>query len=76
MSRKEAMVYTGCKTLATFYHRIRQGILPGPIPGTHTWDRKAIDAALDLVSGLKSGISSSSPLDEWMARRARATQGT
>jgi hypothetical protein len=26
--------------------------MPGPIPGTHKWDRKAIDASLDRLSGL------------------------
>jgi hypothetical protein len=30
MSRQDAMIYTGCKTLATFYHRIKQGNLARP----------------------------------------------
>ena len=37
-----------------FHGWIRRGILPGPIPGTHKWDRKAIDRALDRASGLIS----------------------
>lgn len=31
----------------------RQGLVPGPIPGTNRWDRKALDAALDKASGLR-----------------------
>lgn len=51
---------------------VRLGRLPGPITGTTRWDLKAIDAALDLASGL-SITATSSPLDQWRAKRARAS---
>jgi hypothetical protein len=53
LSRKDAAAYAGCDTLSAFNNWIRRGILPGPIPGTHRWDRKAIDWALDKASGLE-----------------------
>jgi hypothetical protein len=53
LSRKEAAAYAGCESLSAFNSWIRRGILPGPIPGTHRWDRKAIDWALDKASGLE-----------------------
>jgi hypothetical protein len=34
--------------------RVRKGIMPTPLPGTHRYDRKAIDAALDRLSGLSA----------------------
>lgn len=74
LTRAQAAAYAGCKTISSFKERIRRGLLPGPIPGTRTWDRKAIDAALDRASGLaaKSGLS---PLEEWRAKRAHGAQG-
>lgn len=74
LSREDAAAYAGCKTLSAFHDQIRRGILPGPMPGTHTWDRKAIDAALDRLSGLQTTIAPS-PLEEWKTRRARAPEG-
>jgi len=50
---------------------VRRGLIPGPIPGTHRWDKKAIDAALDKRSGIVA--NGSSAYDEWKARQdARA----
>lgn len=73
LSKAEAAAYAGCKSLSCFNHRVRRGILPGPIPGTYTWDRKAIDAALDRASGLQATMPPSA-LSEWREkRRARAT---
>lgn len=70
LSREDAAAYAGCDSLSTFSDWVRRGILPGPIPGTHRWDRKAIDAALDRASGLQATIAPD-PLAEWQARRAR-----
>jgi hypothetical protein len=53
LSKKEAALYAGCGTLSAFNDWVRRGILPGPIPRTHKWDRKAIDWALDKASGLE-----------------------
>lgn len=50
---------------------VRRELIPGPLPGTHRWDKKAIDAALDKRSGLVT--NGSSAYDEWKARQnARA----
>lgn len=75
MSKEDAAAYAGCKSLSTFNDWICRGILPGPIPGTHKWDRKAIDAALDRLSGLEPTIPLD-PFDEWKAgQNARSNQG-
>jgi hypothetical protein len=77
MSKKQAAAYAGCETLSAFSNWIRRGITPGPIPGTHKWDRKAIDAALDRLSGLESTIGAElSPYDAWKAsQNASAAEG-
>lgn len=67
LSKEDAVTYSGCKTVAAFDDRIRRGILPGPIPGTHSWDRKLIDVYLDRASGLQSTIGNA--LEEWKAKR-------
>jgi hypothetical protein len=59
LSKGDAAAYAGCDSLSTFNNWIRRGIMPGPIPGTHKWDRKAIDAVLDAISGLKTTIAPS-----------------
>jgi hypothetical protein len=52
----EAAIYAGCKTQTAFRSWVRKGIMPGPIPGTHRYDRKAIDSALDRMSGLSPTV--------------------
>jgi hypothetical protein len=74
MTRDEAAAYCGCETVATFSDWVRRGIVPRALPGTHRWDRKAIDAALDRASSLESKLQQS-PLEVWRARRARASEG-
>jgi hypothetical protein len=74
MTREEAAAYCGCESMAAFSNWVRRGIIPRPLPGTHRWDRKAIDAALDRASGLETTLQES-PLEAWRAQRARATQG-
>ena len=74
MTREEAAAYCGCESTASFSDWVRRGIVPRPLPGTHRWDRKAIDAALDRASGLESRFHES-PLEAWRARRARAFEG-
>jgi hypothetical protein len=73
LSKEDAAIYCGCESPSTFYDWIKRGIIPGPIPGTHRWDRKAIDLALDKASGI--GTKGSSALEAWRARRdARTAQ--
>lgn len=54
----------------TFSRWISEGILPSPIPRTNRWDQRAIDAALDRISGIHE--SRVNALDRWKeARNAR-----
>ncbi len=71
LSKREAADYLGLSA-AGLAAWVRQGIVPPAIPGTHRWDRRAIDAALDKRSGLNS--NSPSALEAWKAGRyARAS---
>jgi hypothetical protein len=69
LSKKEAAAYCGCETLAAFDQWRQKGIVPGPIPGTTKWDRKAIDFALDRLSGIVEKATGSA-LADWKASRA------
>jgi hypothetical protein len=75
LSRGEAAAYAGCESLSTFHDWVRRGILPRPIPGTHTWDRKAIDNALDRASGLVRTVTTpddpTEALKQWEKDKAR-----
>lgn len=70
MSKSEAAKYCGCATTSAFDTWIQRGIVPGPIPGTSKWDRKAIDVALDKASGLDAAGASSNLLADWKAKKA------
>lgn len=48
MSLEEAAAYAGCRTVSAFKDWVRNGIMPRPIPGTRIYDRKAIDAKLQI----------------------------
>jgi hypothetical protein len=68
LTRAQAAEYCGCETVEAFDGWVRKGIVPGPITGTHRWDRRAIDRALDRRSGLLSDAGPS--IDEWLAENA------
>src|SRR3569833_2895543 len=51
MTPKAAAIYVGVST-PTFVKWVASGLLPAALPGMRRWDRKAIDAALDRLSGL------------------------
>jgi len=51
MTGPEAAAYLGV-TPASFSKWVADGRAPKPLPGTRRWDRKAIDAALDKISGI------------------------
>jgi hypothetical protein len=73
LTREQAAEYSGCKTLSAFDDRIRRGVLPGPTPGTRTWDRRLIDSYLDLASGL-TPTTQPTALAAWREKRnARAS---
>jgi predicted DNA-binding transcriptional regulator AlpA len=72
LTREQAAAYCGVGP-TTFGTWIRRGIIPGPIHRTHRWDREAIDAALNLSSGINARIDGNA-LDQWKAsQRARRT---
>ncbi len=51
-------------TLSGFDDWVSRGLLPGPMPGTKRWDRKAIDLALDRLSGIQQDARSTA-FDRW-----------
>jgi excisionase family DNA binding protein len=72
MTRAEAAAYYGLSA-STFSGWVAAGRLPGPLPGTRRWDRKAIDASLDKLSGIVAASTPvESPLAKWKRQRAAA----
>ena len=63
----EAAAYCGL-TPSGFRSWVARGRLPPALPGTHRWDRRAIDAALDRISGLTkvSDTELENDLDRWL----------
>jgi hypothetical protein len=68
LSIDAAAAYAGCKTVSAFRAWVRRGIMPGPITGTHVYDRKAIDSVLDRMSGLSPTVSEPSAYEGWKQR--------
>ncbi|MEY9184881.1 helix-turn-helix transcriptional regulator [Bradyrhizobium sp. USDA 313] len=56
MSGTDVANYCGI-TLATLSKWITEGRLPPPLPGTRRWDRKALDLALDKMSGIEAPVT-------------------
>jgi len=61
LTRDAAAAYCGLSPQG-FDDWVKRGVVPGPIPGTQRWDRKAIDLALDRASGIQLGAISSHPV--------------
>lgn len=57
VGRKEAAAYLGIGE-STFSMWVVQDKMPPAVPGTRKWDKKAIDARLDEISGLATAIAS------------------
>ncbi|MGB3041759.1 MAG: hypothetical protein WBB98_01060 [Xanthobacteraceae bacterium] len=82
MSGPDAAAYLGL-TPAAFNKWVAEGRIPKPLPGTRRWDRKAIDLALDKISGIESPLAAPAeeedPFLEWErkyeARKAAAWTG-
>ena len=66
MTGPEAAAYLGL-TPATFSKWVSSGKAPPPLPGTRRWDRKALDLALDKISGTRPAPISEEDQeeDEW-----------
>ncbi|MEX5286373.1 hypothetical protein QCO44_12240 [Selenomonas sputigena] len=78
LTKTDAAAYCGCSEDA-FDTWVKKGIVPGAIPGTQRWDRKAIDWYLDRASGLPSHTTASAADDAlaaWQASRRRAVSVT
>jgi hypothetical protein len=69
LSRDQAAEYCGCESLSAFSDWVRRKLIPGPMPGTTRWDRKAIDLALDRLSGL-SRDGADMTFEEWERQHA------
>ena len=57
--------------LATFHAWVEAGRLPRPLPDVGLWDTKALDAAVDRISGLGGP---SNALDNWRAKGGRGAR--
>ncbi|RYH00279.1 MAG: hypothetical protein EON58_00615 [Alphaproteobacteria bacterium] len=63
IGRKEAAAYCGIAE-STFSLWVATHKMPTTIPGTRKWDKRAIDAKLDEISGL-DGNDDEDPYDKW-----------
>jgi excisionase family DNA binding protein len=68
-TEKEAAEYLGLE-LATFRAWVECGRLPKPLPDAGKYDLRALDAAVDRISGLGSPANA---LDAWRSKNARAS---
>lgn len=69
IGRKEAAAYCNI-TPTAFSGWVRMHIMPPAIPGTRKWDKKAINAKLDEISGL-AAVSNEDPYDKWERENRR-----
>lgn len=74
LSAAAAAEYVGCETVAAFRSWVRRGIMPGPIPGTHRYDKRAIDLALDRLSQIASHSSVLSAYGNWKQQNEGAAE--
>jgi hypothetical protein len=77
LTREQAAFYCGL-SVSAFSKWVKIGRLPAALAGTSRWDLKAIDLALDSLSGLaisKTSDSVTTALDEWRSKRARRFEG-
>lgn len=70
LTKAQAAAYCAC-TLRTFDSWVEKGIVPRALQNTHRWDRKDIDAALDVRSGLSPITPSDhlTPYQRWKAEQ-------
>jgi hypothetical protein len=70
LSKAQAAAYLGL-TPGGFVSWIRAGRIPRALPGTHRWDRVALDRALDKMSGIlvEVGGPELSPLQKWLEQK-------
>ena len=75
IGRKEAAAYCNIGE-STFSLWVSTNKMPPSVPGTRKWDKRAIDAKLDEISGLASGDDAQeTDLQKWRRERdARKAQ--
>ncbi len=74
LTKSEAAAHCGL-SCSGFDAWRKLGRVPGPMEGTHRWDIKALDDALDRLSGIKATIGER-PYDRWKeADNARQVAG-
>jgi len=66
ISKVEAAQYCGL-TPSGFSSWVKRGVLPNSVPGTNRWDRKAIDARIDRLSGLQEQNNDDTNFEEMEA---------
>ncbi|RFB95753.1 hypothetical protein B5K11_10105 [Rhizobium leguminosarum bv. trifolii] len=71
MGRKQAALYLGIAE-STFSLWVSSHKMPPCIPGTRKWDRRAIDAKLDQISGLDVSPTEDR-YDQWMRENSGET---
>lgn len=74
LSAANAANYAGCQTVGAFRSWVRRGIMPGPMPGTRRYDRRAIDLALDRLSQITSQSLELSAYGQWKRQNESAAQ--
>ncbi|WP_149744363.1 helix-turn-helix domain-containing protein [Rhizobium sp. NFACC06-2] len=65
IGRKEAAAYLGIAE-STFSMWVATHKMPPTIPGTRKWDRRAIDARLDEISGLDTDDTAEDEFEKWL----------
>lgn len=76
MTKAELAAYVGVG-MATVDQWRAKGILPGPLPGTNRWLKRAVDAGLDKAAGIASNmtkIDTSTPYGRRQARKQQSAQ--
>lgn len=71
IGRKEAAAYCGIAE-STFSMWVASGKMPTTIPGTRKWDKRAIDAKLNEISGL-GGSDAEDVFDKWERENPQET---
>jgi hypothetical protein len=75
MTQAQAAQYCNLSP-AQFNTWVRDNRIPGPLNGTHRWDKVALDQAIDRLSGIVEKSSPEDALEKWKRNRdARRTQG-
>lgn len=52
LTKDQAAAYVGCATVRTFEAWVSRGLMPPAMPSTLRWDKRALDLAMDRLSGI------------------------